>query len=129
MNQRNATLLRAELILLVEKYAGPVESGYDIKNAVEDHAHDSAFAEFHSEGGPSMAMNAASVLTHGESLGTQILYVAQRGYPTPGGTRWIGEFSDTSIALVKAFLEQFQVRPDEQTRLVKITKTETLEVV
>lgn len=39
-------LFRAELVLLVSKYFTPVESGYDIKNVLEDYCHDSDFAEF-----------------------------------------------------------------------------------
>lgn len=40
---------RAQLALVVASNFKQPTSGYDIKNAIEDHAHDSEFAEFGSE--------------------------------------------------------------------------------
>ncbi len=48
MDNNKKELFRAELVLLVDKYFGPVESPYDIQNAFEDYG--SLHSEYRSLG-------------------------------------------------------------------------------
>ncbi len=46
MTKKALSLFHAELILLIGKHFQPPESGYDIKNILEDYCHDSEFSKF-----------------------------------------------------------------------------------
>ena len=46
LTKRQQDSFRADLIVLCAKYFGSIKSGYDIKNILEDYAHNSYFAMF-----------------------------------------------------------------------------------
>lgn len=97
---KNPHLFRAELLLLVAKHQGGIESSYDVKNAIEDYAHDSLFADlFVKEVGDDYidldpVKAAIELLERSESerkfnIGDEVKFLSEGRYAGEGKVVWI----------------------------------------
>ena len=60
---------------------------------------------------------------------TDVLYVLEWGYLRKSEWHWFEERSYPDLAKVKSFASEFSIPSGDKRRIVKVTKTETREVI